>query len=240
MRLLLGGAKTDVQDIDDFINFMNHDFRASVRALIELPHWIAEDLAEAGVEVSASVGQSIEMMNRHTARLDRMLMDLLAYSRVGRLQDVVRIDVNTALDEVLAGVHLPDGMVLERDITCSHVVMGQQDMGTLWSALITNAIKHHNTKQGCIIVRSKREGAMVRLSVSDNGPGIPEKFYAKALSAMTTLRPRDVVEVTGMGLASARKIAEHYGGTLELSEAEEGAGGLTVEMLIPHDGNDPL
>lgn len=232
--------QTDVQDIDDFIYLMSHDVRASVRALIELPHWIAEDLVEAGVEVSPSVAQSIDMMNRHTARLDRMLVDLLAYSRVGRLQDMVRIDVNAALDEVLAGLHMPEGMTPIRDIGCSHVIMGEQDMGTLLSALIGNAVKHHHAKQGRIFVRTQREGSMVRLSVSDDGPGIPERLHAKALSAMTTLRPRDDVEGTGMGHANVRKMAEHYGGSLELSNIAAVAGGLKVDMLIPHGCDTPV
>ena len=232
--------KSGVQDVDDFIYLMSHDVRASVRALIELPHWIAEDLAEAGVEVSDSVAQSIDMMNRHTARLNRRLVDLLAYSRVGRLQDMVRIDVNAALDEVLAGLHMPEGMTLVRDIGCSHVVMGEQDMGTLWSALISNSVKHHHAKQGRILVSTQREGRMARLSVSDDGPGSPDRFHAKALSAMTTLRPRDDVEGTGMDLANVRKMAEHYGGSLELSNVSDIAGGLKVDMLIPHGCDTPV
>lgn len=134
----------DTQDIDDFIYLMSHDVRASVRALLELPQWIAEDLAEAGVEITGSVAQSIEMMNRHTARLDRMLMDLLAYSRIGRLQPLVRVNVEAALDEVLAELHLPQSMKLVRDIGSTHVMMGEQDALMLWSALVGNAVKHHH------------------------------------------------------------------------------------------------
>lgn len=228
-----------VQDIDDFIYLMSHDIRASVRALIELPQWIEEDLTEAGVDITGSVAQSIEMMNRHTARLDRMLVDLLAYSRVGRMQDMVRVDVGAKLDEVLAGLYLPEGMRLSRDIGCAHVMMGVQDMGTLWSALIGNAVKHHHAEKGTIRVRTQREGAMVRFTVTDDGPGIPERFHAKALSAMTTLRPRDEVEGTGMGLANVRKMAEHYGGYLELSDAGSGQSGLRVAMVIPHGCDAP-
>ena len=223
----------DVQDIDDFIYLMSHDVRASVRALTELPQWIAEDLAEAGVEMSGPVGQTIEMMNRHTARLDRMLVDLLAYSQVGRMQDVARIDINAALNEVLAGLPLPDGMRLVRDTECSHLVMGTQDMGMLWSALISNAVKHHHSETGTICISTKAEGPLIRLSVSDDGPGIAEKHYAKAIGAMTTLRPRDDVEGSGMGLASVRKIAAHYGGHLELSRASQDQGGLRVDVLLP-------
>ena len=224
----------DTQDIDDFIYLMSHDVRASVRALLELPQWIAEDLAEAGVEITGSVAQSIEMMNRHTARLDRMLMDLLAYSRVGRMQPLVRVNVEAALDEILGEQHLPDSMTLIREIACRDVMMGEQDALMLWSALIGNAVKHHHADAGKVSVSTRREGAMIRFTVCDDGPGIPSRFHGRALSAMTTLRPRDEVEGTGMGLANVRKLAEHYGGQVTLSETDGAQSGLRVDVVIPH------
>jgi len=76
------------QDIEDLIYLISHDVRSSVRALLELPNWISEDLEEAGFPVQGQVAASIELMNRHTSRLDRMLVDLLTYSRIGRMQSV--------------------------------------------------------------------------------------------------------------------------------------------------------
>ena len=73
---------------------------------------------------------------------------------------------------------------------------------------------------------------MIRFTVCDDGPGIPEEFRAKVLGAMTTLRPRDEVEGSGMGLANIRKIAEHYSGTVSLSAAEPGQDGLRVDLLL--------
>lgn len=230
------GAPGNTRDIDDFIYLISHDVRASVRALLELPQWIEDDLREAGVEVTGSVRQSIEMMNRHTARLDRMLIDLLAYSRVGRMQDVERIDIAAAVEEVLGDLHLPDAMKLTCQIDCSHVMMGRQDMMLMLSALIGNAIKHHHSHAGQITLRTQAQGDMMRLSVSDDGPGIPERFYAKALGAMTTLRPRDEVEGTGMGLANVARIAAHYAGSLSLSRAHAEASGLRVDVLLPRLG----
>jgi light-regulated signal transduction histidine kinase (bacteriophytochrome) len=225
---------TATQDIDDFIYLISHDVRACVRALVELPQWIAEDLEDSGVEVTGSLKQSIEMMNRHTARLDRMLMDLLAYSRVGRMQPVVRIDNAETLKEVVAQMHLPDGMTLVRDIAAPHAMMGEQDALMLWRALLGNAVKHHHSHCGTITVSTRREGAMIRFSVSDDGPGIPDRLHAKAMGAMQTLRPRDEIEGTGMGLANVRKMAEHYGGHVTLSAPPGGQGGLRVDMIIPH------
>ncbi|QUJ75522.1 HAMP domain-containing histidine kinase [Sulfitobacter albidus] len=221
------------QDIDDFIYLMSHDVRASVRALLELPQWIAEDLSDAGISVTGSVAQSIDLMNRHTARLDRMLADLLAYSRVGRMQETREVDFSAALDEVLGAVKLPEGFRLIRHFGCARGVMGEQDILTLWSALISNAVKHHDRDTGKIAVQTMQEGEMIRFTVMDDGPGIEEPMRARALEAMTTLRPRDEVEGTGMGLANVRKMASHYGGSITLSAARPDGRGLRVDLLLP-------
>lgn len=226
-------SSAPAQDIDDFIYLMSHDVRASVRALLELPQWIAEDLEEAGVVLDGSVAQSIELMNRHTARLDRMLADLLAYSRIGRMQDVRDIDVISALDEVMGSLRVPDGITLERDLSAVHCELGEQDILTLWSALVGNAIKHRDGEMGAIRVATAQEGGMIRFTVSDDGPGIPGNLRDQALNAMTTLKPRDEVEGTGMGLANVRKMATHYGGTVSLAAASPDGRGLRVDVLLP-------
>ncbi|NNK15995.1 MAG: hypothetical protein HKP51_03715, partial [Sulfitobacter sp.] len=91
-------AGASSQDFEEFIYLISHDVRSSVRALIELPQWIAEDLEDAGFPVAGTVAASIDMMNRHAGRLDRMLVDLLTFSRIGRMQDVRENDLVAALD----------------------------------------------------------------------------------------------------------------------------------------------
>ncbi|MEQ6248835.1 HAMP domain-containing sensor histidine kinase [Sulfitobacter sp. HNIBRBA3233] len=231
-----GSATPPTQDIDDFIYLMSHDVRASVRALLELPQWIAEDLADAGVDITGPVAQSIDLMNRHTARLDRMLADLLAYSRVGRMQEVSVVDVGAALEEVAGTLKIPEGFILTRSVGCDTCRMGEQDILTLWHALLGNAVKHHDGASGHIHAETAREGPMIRLSVIDDGPGIPAPLRSKALEAMTTLRPRDEVEGTGMGLAKVRKMASHYGGHVLLSAASDDGRGLRVDVCLPLDG----
>jgi signal transduction histidine kinase len=226
-----------MQDSDAFIYLMSHDVRGCVRALLELPQWILEDLHDAGVDTTGPVAQSIEMMNRHTARLDRMMTDLLAYSRIGRTHPVAEVDLAATLGQVLTELGLPDTMRITRDITCRHVMMAEQDALLLWRALIGNAAKHHHDAAGGHIrVTVRADGDLVRLRVTDDGPGIPGRLHARALGPMTTLRPRDEVEGSGMGLAHAGRIAAHYGGHICLSDAADGCTGLAVDVVIRRDG----
>lgn len=220
------------QDIEDFIYLISHDVRSSVRALLELPQWIAEDLEEAGFKVSGQVQSSIDLMNRHTGRLDRMLVDLLTYSRIGRMQTVRDVDLNEALDDVLDELALPAGYKMVRAFDCETLVIGDRDILTLFTALISNAVKHHDQKAGRIVVTSSLQDGSICLTVSDDGPGIPEEFHSRVFGAMTTLRPRDEVEGSGMGLANVRKIATQYHGKVRLKDSPYGRG-TRVEVCLP-------
>jgi len=226
-----GSHDASANEVDNFIYLISHDVRASVRALVELPQWIEEDLEASGVAVDASVATSIEMMNRHTSRLDKMLVDLLTYSRVGRMQEVQANNVEEALDEVLKTAELPSGFTVTHDITCGDVMMGNRDIITLLDALVQNGHKHHDRSQGRIHVGVNRQNAHVIFTVSDDGPGIPPEFHERVFGAMRTLRPRDEVEGTGMGLACARKIATQSGGTAMIVPSVFGAGtGVEVRL----------
>lgn len=223
------------QDIEDFIYLISHDVRASVRALLELPHWIVEDLEEAGVKVEGSVAASIELMNRHTGRLDRMLVDLLTFSRVGRMQEVRSNILPLVIEQVLEEIQLPVGFKVIKNLECEAIVMGDRDILTLFDALIRNALKHHDKRSGQIVVSSAVQGGEVILSVADDGPGIPLEYRENVFGAMRTLRPRDEVEGSGMGLTNVRKIAALYGGTAHVTASPYGRGTL-AEVRLPLTG----
>ncbi|MEM6303939.1 MAG: HAMP domain-containing sensor histidine kinase [Pseudomonadota bacterium] len=219
------------QDMEDFIYLISHDVRASVRALLELPQWIQEDLETSGVKINAQVAGSIEMMNRHTGRLDRMLVDLLAHSRVGRMQTKKQLNLALVLEEVLQDTAIPSGFRVEHDLVCDSVVMGESDLPILLRDLVSNAIKHHDKPGGRLLLQTRREGAMVRISASDDGPGIAPEFHDRVFAPMTTLRPRDEVEGSGMGLAKVSKIAAHYGGDVAIKPSPFGRG-LRIDVRV--------
>jgi signal transduction histidine kinase len=212
------------QDIEDFIYLISHDVRSSVRALLELPNWISEDLEEAGFPVQGQVAASIDLMNRHTSRLDRMLVDLLTFSRIGRMQRVETLSLDVVLDQVLEELDVPGAFDVTRDLKGLEITIGNRDILTLLSALISNAVRHHDKTSGKIHVAALMDGTEVVLTVSDDGPGIAEEFRERIFGAMITLRPRDEVEGSGMGLANVRKIANFYGGTASVVPSVFGKG----------------
>ena len=86
--------------------------------------------------------------------------------------------------------------------------------------LVGNAIKHHDKKHGCIEVTVEERDTDYAFAVKDDGPGIPAQFHEQVFQMFQTLKPRDQVEGSGMGLAMARKNIEVFGGALTLESAE--------------------
>ncbi|WP_420862337.1 sensor histidine kinase [Algirhabdus cladophorae] len=221
------------KDFEDFIYLISHDVRNSVRALLELPHWIEEDLVDAGYQVTGPLAENIQLMNTHTKRLDRMLYDLLIYSRLGRMQSIKRNDLNEALDTVLTNLEIPEGFSVLRRLEAKSVTMGNRDVLTLLGALISNSIKHHHKDSGEVVVTTRDEPREFVLTVSDDGPGIDAEFRDRVFGAMTTLKPRDEVEGSGMGLANCRKIASLYEGRICVFDTGD-MQGTTVEVRLPN------
>lgn len=219
-------------DFENFIYLLSHDVRNSVRAMLELPQWIEEDLVAEGHPIRGSLAENFRLLNTHTRRLDRMLIDLLEYSRVGRKQQIRTVLLQDALRQLLEARPIPPGFRLDSDLRAGGIRIGENDVLNLLSALIGNAVKHHDKGGGTITVTARNEGGDCVLVVRDDGPGIPGVYRERVFGAMTTLRPRDDVEGSGMGLAIVRKIVDHYGGSLRwlMQHEEEGA---ALEIRLP-------
>ena len=82
--------------------------------------------------------------------------------------------------------------------------------------LINNAIKHHESNNGVITISAKDAGDNYIFSVRDDGPGILPEFYDEVFKMLRTLKPRDQIEGSGMGLAMVKKYIDVYGGEIHI------------------------
>jgi signal transduction histidine kinase len=103
----------------------------------------------------------------------------------------------------------------------------RQDLSVLLEALVGNALE---AAAGHVQVRLTREGDVLRLAVADDGPGLPAVAETRLFAGGLTTKPAG----TGEGLATARRLATRYGGTL-VSGSDEPLGGacFTVELPVP-------
>jgi signal transduction histidine kinase len=100
--------------------------------------------------------------------------------------------------------------------------------------LIGNAIKHHDRAVGHIDVSVSAGADSIEFVVRDDGPGIPREYHQEIFQMFSTLKPRDVMEGSGMGLAMVRKILENRGGSIHVESAE--GRGATFRFTWPRTG----
>lgn len=212
-------------ETDDIIYRISHDLRASVRALQELPTWIAEDLDKAAINLPPPTARHLELIASHACRLDLMLTGLLQYSRIGRMQTIAAVKPATVLQDVVDDLGLPDNVRLTHRVDHGSIQMGHADLQRVYSILITNAVRFHgeNTPRIDISGGPLNDREWV-IEVSDDGPGIPEDKRDFVQRPMTKLVSRDVDMGAGMGLAVLRKIAWTYGGSVEIGTPKSGKG----------------
>lgn len=220
-------------EFEDVIYHITHDVRASLRAIGTLPGWIREDLEAMLQGDHPTIMTHLEMLETHAARADRILVDLLAYSRVGRMSDEMRVlDLAALVREAAVAMSLPPGFRIETSLQIEWMSAPANDLLDLLKAMISNAAKHHHRTDGVIRIATHAGAEEMVLSIEDDGPGIPEVFRPRVMRLMTTLKPRDQVEGSGIGLPHSQKIARSLGGDVVIRDTSTGEG-VRIEVRLP-------
>jgi len=198
--------------LDEFAYVASHDLRAPLRDIDNLAQWIGEDVSDILPEKSA---RHFHLLQRRIRRMENLLEDLLQYSRAGRIfGEPEEVDVRELILDVTELVSLPRNFTLEIPHEMPLIRTPKAPIEQVFRNLIGNAIKHHHRESGTIRVNAGEHGDFVEFSVSDDGPGIPPELHERAFAMFQTLKPRDEVEGTGIGLALVKRLVEVHGGTV--------------------------
>jgi signal transduction histidine kinase len=209
------------REVERLFYAVAHDLRSPLRAVDTLASWIIDDF-EAG-EID-EVRDHVETLRARVTRLDRMLNDLLSYAKIGRTQHPVEdVDVDALILEITTSLlQVPAGFQVRwRDMPS--LVTHRTLLLHVFQNLINNAIKHHDGHEGIIEITVDDAGSHYTFRVTDDGPGIPESFRQRIFNLFSTLKRRDEVEGSGMGLAFVQKVVRRIGGHVQV-EGPEGRG----------------
>ncbi len=217
-KLSEGELKAANQELEKFAYVASHDLKAPLRAINKSAKWLEEDLAE---HLTDETRGHLKVMNGRIKRMDKLLDDLMEYARIGRASDsryteVIRGDL--LMEDVLALLPL-EGFTLEVSPGFANIQVPRMPLQQILMNLIANSIKHHHKKTGRIAVTVENDGDFYAFAVKDDGPGISAQYHEQIFEMFRTLRPRDQVEGSGMGLAMVRKHIDVCGGTLRLESA---------------------
>ena len=175
------------------------------------------------------------------ARMQTLIQDLLAFSRVGmRMKPFVPVDANDVLKKALNNLTVA---ISENNATIDAgplpVVRGDATLLIqLFQNLIGNGIKFRGTRPAVVHVKAKRGSTSPPrwiFSVRDEGIGIEQQYFERIFVLFQRLHTRDEYPGTGIGLALCKRIVELHGGRIWV-ESKPGEG-ATFIFTMP-DGVD--
>ena len=172
-------------------------------------------------------------------RMQRLITDLLAFSRVGRHDKGFEpISLDTALDQALINLQVAieeSGAVLTRE-PLPMVLGDTTQMVQVFQNLVGNAIKFRGKEPPRVHVSVRRHAGEWRISVRDNGIGVDGQYQERIFIIFQRLHGSEYPG-TGIGLPIARKIVERHGGRIRV-ESEPGKGStffFTMPVLADRD-----
>ena len=161
------------------------------------------------------------------SRMQRLIQDLLAYSRAGtKAKHLFDTSSEEALQQALVNLR---GAIEESQAVVTHdplpnVLADEMQLIQVFQNLIGNAIKYQNPGVPKVhISAAKNEEKKWIFSVRDNGLGIDSQYFEKIFGMFQRLHKREEFAGTGVGLAVCKKIVERHGGSISV-ESQLGHG----------------
>lgn len=222
-------------ELEQFAYVASHDLQEPLRMVASYTELLAQRYRG---KLDEKADKYIEYAVDGAKRMQQLVMDLLAYSRVGsggKTPGPVRSQ--TIVEQVLRSL---TGAIRSANATVEvgplPVVMADAtQLGQLFQNLIGNAVKFHGDEPPRIRVEATREGEMWRFTVADNGIGIEPQYAARVFQMFQRLHERGRFEGSGIGLAIAKRIVERHGGRIWFgaTSSENGpAGGTTFHFTL--------
>ena len=172
------------------------------------------------------------------ARMQRLIRDLLTYSRVGSTGGSM---VDTSSEHALQqALHNLDSAITDSGAVVMHdplpfVMADEIQLIQLFQNLVGNAIKYQKPGIPRIHISASRDSAKKWIfSVQDNGLGIEAQYFEKIFGMFQRLHKREDYAGTGIGLAICKKIAERHGGAMSV-ESQLGHGSTFRFALLAGD-----
>lgn len=225
-------------DLEQFAYVASHDLKEPLRAVTSFVQLLQRRYEG---KLDAQADEFIAYAIDGASRMQKLIDDLLAFSRVGtRGGEFQSVDcekaMHAALQNLTVAIQESGAGVTAEALPTVHADVTQ--LVSLFQNLIGNALKFHGAKPPRIHVSAQRHGAYWQLSVRDNGIGIEPRHFDRVFGIFQRLHTRQEYPGTGIGLAICKKIVARHGGKIWL-ESESGKG-TTFYFTLPvrHHASD--
>jgi PAS domain S-box/PAS domain S-box/PAS domain S-box len=205
--------ETSNKELEAFAYSVSHDLRSPLRAIDGFSRILLEDYDDKLDEEGKRV---LNIIRTNTSKMDHLISDLLALSRVSRIElHLSRIDMGTLANSIYFDLASPE--IQEKfTFSVSAIPISYGDptlLRQVWSNLLSNAIKYTLPKEKCSIeVGGYVNEGMNVYYIKDNGVGFNPEYTHKLFGVFQRLHRSDEFEGTGVGLAIVQRIIHRHGG----------------------------
>jgi PAS domain S-box-containing protein len=218
-------------DLRQFSYVASHDLQEPLRSIASFTQLLAKRYRG---RLDADADDFIDFIVEGASRMQTLIDDLLAYSRVGTHgKSFARVDCEEILSRALANLRAAvaeSGAVVTHDPLPAVGGDGSQ-LVQLFQNLLSNAVKFRKNDVPRIHVSVKMDGSEWTFGVEDNGIGIDPRHADRVFTVFQRLHTRREYPGTGIGLAVCKRIVERHGGRIWV-ESLPGEGS-TFRFTIP-------
>jgi len=236
-------------EIQNPLNFVNNFSEVNTELIDEMEEELKKGDYEEVLALSKDIKDNQQKINHHGRRADAIVKGMLQHSRSSN-NEKEPSNINAIADEYLRlayhGLRAKDKsfnatLNTDFDESIGKINIVAQDVGRVILNLITNAFhaviekneqqkgKENNSFKPTVWVATKREGDTVRVTIRDNGNGVPDKVRDKIFQPFFTTKPSG--QGTGLGLSLSYDIIKTHGGTLVLDTTK--GEGTTFTITLP-------
>ncbi|MFF0368304.1 ATP-binding protein [Micromonospora sp. NPDC005087] len=225
------------RDLEQFAYVASHDLQEPLRKVASFCQLLQRRYAG---QLDERADQYIAFAVDGAQRMQRLINDLLAFSRIGRLTNgFVEVDLNKVMGDV-AGQTEAARQYADAELTWTElpVIRGEEPLLTnLLANLVSNSIKFRRPDvPPKVHISTRLVGSEWEISCQDNGIGIEPEFADKIFVIFQRLHSKDAYPGTGIGLAIVKKIVEYHGGRVWVdTDVPEGTAIRFTLPALPED-----
>jgi PAS domain S-box-containing protein len=212
------------EELGQFAYIASHDLQEPLRMVASYTQLLSRRYkGKLDVEADEFIAFAVD----GAGRMQRLIQDLLAFSRVGtKGQEMLDTSSEDALQQAIINLR---GAIEESGALVTHdplpgVLADEMQLTQLFQNLIGNGIKYQNPGTPKVHISATRNGGKKwTFAVKDNGLGIDSQYFERIFGMFQRLHKREEFAGTGIGLAICKKIVERHGGTISV-ESQPGQG----------------